>query len=147
MLSGRAVRLATCVVGVAGAVAVTILTGPGHPGPRGTPATVPTLHRGWYVLHLEHGTETLWDGPYSTPISCVDALGSYVREYPHWAFVCRGTRGIPDPALRAGRPDGGIWTETLSSVRDRAMATREIDQPEATNRSRSCNAVVGRTCR
>jgi len=83
---------------------------------------VRTLPRGWYVLNLEHGTLTLWDGPYITPIACVDALGGYVHEYPGRAFTCRGTRGAPNPAARKG---GSIWTETLLDVRDRAGATRE----------------------
>jgi len=110
--------------GLAVAVAASGPAPPHRPPPPATQAAVRTFPLGWYVLHRERGTLTVWDGPYPTPIACVDALGGYTHEYPNQAFTCRGTRGAPNPA-QPGKAGAGPWAETLRDVQNRAMATRE----------------------
>ncbi|HXX40161.1 MAG TPA: hypothetical protein VEP50_18750 [bacterium] len=106
------------------AVVASDLAAPHQPPLPATRAAVRTFPLGWYVLHRERGTWTVWDGPYPTPIACVDALGGYTHEYPNQTFTCRGTRGAPSRA-QPSKAGADLWTETLRDVQNRAMATRE----------------------
>ena len=101
--------------GLAVAVGASGLAAPHRPPPPATRAAVRTFPLGWYVLHRERGTLTVWDGPYTTPIGCVDTLGGYTHEYPNQAFTCRGTPDAPKPA-QPGKTGAGLWTETLRDV-------------------------------
>ena len=47
-----------------------------------------TVQHGWWIVDLENGEWTPWDGPYTLQVTCQDDILDYTLQYPHRAFKC-----------------------------------------------------------